>query len=318
MTNDVAPDATTALPAPPDGWFDYGYAVIWNGELALVRTDRGIHSELARWRDETQQRGIPGQRPDLAGARLRLSTFDGVSESAAIEVPAGSWPRVDRLPDGRWLVVSTPPGPPYDINARLYAADGTPVGAFAMGYYFTHVQCATDGTIWAGYFDEGVYCGPNEDGTPAISASGVARFDRDGRVLWSFNDQEGTTGLSIDDCYALTLDDSTLWCCPYSDFPIIRVDQGVVTHWRNDIAGAKALAVDGDHVLLAGGYGTQSSRLALVRLEGDAARQIGEWIFHLPDRNAARLLQGRGSILHIVGGGRWSGIAVATLRASRS
>jgi hypothetical protein len=290
MTNDVAPDATTALPTPPDGWCDYGYAVLWNGELALVRTD-------------------------LTGAHLRLSTFDGVRESAAIEVPAGSWPRVDRLPDERWLVVSTPPEPPYDINARLYAADGAPVGAFAMGGYLTHVQCATDGTIWAGYFDEGVYCGPNEDGTPAISASGVARFDRDGRVLWSFNDQPETSGLFIDDCYALALDGATLWCCPYSNFPIIRVDQGVVTHWRNDIAGAKALAVDGDHVLLAGGYKEESSRLALLRLDGGEARQVGEGWFKRPDRGAAALVQGRGATLHIVGEGRWVKVTVASLRA---
>jgi hypothetical protein len=90
----------------------------------------------------------------------------------------------------------------------------------------------------------------------------------------------------------------------------------VVDHWRNEVAGARALAVDGDHVLLAGAYNDKSERIALLRLDGDLAQQIGEWRFRAPERDAARLLQGQGATLHIVGHGRWTKVSLATIRAA--
>jgi hypothetical protein len=42
MNDEMTLGTTTTLPAPPAGWFDYGYAVLWNGNLALLRTDRDI------------------------------------------------------------------------------------------------------------------------------------------------------------------------------------------------------------------------------------------------------------------------------------
>jgi hypothetical protein len=95
MARDFILAAIIALPRLPEGWFDHGYAALGSGELALHRTDGGTQ------------------------ARLRWSTFDGGSESAAIEVPAGRWPKVDRPSDGRWLVVSDLAKPPHDINARF-------------------------------------------------------------------------------------------------------------------------------------------------------------------------------------------------------
>lgn len=305
---------TTVLPAPPSGWFDYDYAALWNGDLALVRTDRDIHREYGRWREEVQGGDIRGYRPDLWDGRMRLSSFDGSVEVGAIEVPAGHWPKVDRLADGRWLVVASGWAAPTENNARLYAADGTPAGAFAMGDGIAHIRCAADSTMWAGYFDEGIFSGPNKDGSEPISSSGIARFGPDGSVLWKFNG-EARANLPIDDCYALALDGNALWCCPYAGFPIVRVECGVVGHWRNEVAGAKALAVDGDHVLLAGGYGDKSRRLALLRLGNDRALQVGEWHFQPPERNAARLLQGQGDTLHIAGQGRWTKLKLTTLRA---
>jgi hypothetical protein len=306
---------TIPLPPPPTGWFDYAYAVLWNGDLALVRADRDIYAEFRRWRDQVQRRDTHARQPSLWDGRLRLTAFDGSTESGAIEGPACDWPEVNRLPDGRWLVAS-PRAAPNESNAHLYTADGAPSGTFAIGDGIEHIQCAADGTIWLGYFDEGVFSGPMDDGSWPISSSGIARFGPDGSVLWKFNDQE-RAGVSIDDCYALTVDGSALWCCPYMDFPIVRVERDVVKRWRNKVAGAKALAVEGDHVLLAGGYRDQSERIALLRLGDDQARQIGEWQFQRPGRNAARLLQGRGETLHIVGRGEWTKMSVATMRANR-
>jgi hypothetical protein len=310
MVNEIIPGAITPLPRPPAGWFDYGYAVLQNGELALLRTDFDIHPALARWYDVMQQSDAPEQ-PDLSGARLRLSVFDGAKESAEIEVPVGRWAMADRLADGQWLVVSDPLDPASNIDARLYMADGAPAGAFVIGNYVTHVQCATDSTIWAGYFDASLL-----KGDTTISSAGIARFGADGRLMWRFDDQGGGSRY-VEDCYALTLDGATLWSCFKPGFSIVRIAQGILQYWRSEIDGADALAVDADHVLLVGARGEHRSRLALLRLDGDEAREVGMWKFRRPRRNAARLLQGRGGTLHIVGGGNWRRITVAALLEGR-
>jgi hypothetical protein len=219
MNDEMTLGTTTPLPIPPIGWFDYGYAVLGNGSLALVRTDRDVHAEYGRWWAQVRGGGPHAHQPDLRDGRLRLSEFDGSVEIGAIEVSAGDWPKVDRLADGRWLVASSRAAP-NENNASL--------------------------------------------------------------------------------------------------FPIVRVEGGVVRHWRNEIAGARALAVDGDHVLLAGGYKDKSERIALLRLSGDLAQQIGEWRFPAPELNTAHLLQGQGATLHIVGHGRWTKLSLATIRAARN
>ena len=311
MADNIVPGAITSLPPPPAGWFDYGYAVLWNGELALLRTDFDIHAALARWHDEAKERGAEHPEPDLSGRRLRLSVFNGMKESAAIEVPVGRWAMVDRLPDGRWLVVSGRRGSPSGADARLYAANAAPLGGFDIGNYVTHAQCTKDGTIWAGYFDASVLA---VDTT--ISSAGIARFDADGRLIWRYKDQENGNPFN-DDCYAVTADGTTVWSYFSGDFSIVRIQHGAVRLWRNQIAHADAIAVDGDHVLLAGGHREHRSRLALLHLDGDTARQVGMWTFPQPDRNAARLLQGRGATLHVVGSGKWRRITVASLLEGR-
>jgi hypothetical protein len=313
MNDEMTLGTTIPLPAPPAGWFDCGYAVLWNGNLALLRTDRDIHAEFGRWRQRVQH-GDHAQPPNFRDARLHLSQFDGATEIQGPEVSAGHWPKVDYLADGRWLVAS-PRAAPDEQNGRLVAADGTLTGTFEMGDGIAHIRCALDGTIWVGYFDEGVFSGPNKDGSWPVSSSGVAHFGPDGSVLWRFNSKD-RADLFIADCYALTLDGNTLWCCPYEDFPIVRVEDGMVSHWQNEVAGAKALAVDGDYVLLAGGYKNESERIALLHLRGDLARKIGEWRFRPPKPYAARLMQGQGATLHIVGQGRWTKLSLATIRAS--
>jgi hypothetical protein len=184
-----------------------------------------------------------------------------------------------------------------------------------MGDGIEHIRCAADGSIWVGYFDEGVFGGPNTDGSWPVSSFGIARFAPDGTVLWTFNTEE-RADLSIADCYALTLNENTLWCCFYTDFPIVRVRSGTVRHWRNGIRGPKALATDGQHVLLAGGYGPQAPRIALLRLDDERALPLGDVLFQPPANGAAGLLQGRGATLHIVGQGRWRRLNLSAVGAT--
>lgn len=266
------------LPEPPAGWFDYAYAVLMDGTLALIRA---ATAEPKPWN----------------GGRARLSVFDGHVESQAIEVPLGVMPMVDRLADGRWLVAAGRAGK-GERNARLFTAEGRAAGAFVMGDAIAHIRCAADGTIWAGYFDEG----------------GIARFAADGRVLWEA-DAQGQGSLAMD-CYALALDGNTLWSCLYPGFPIIRIEEGAARHWSSSSeSGVAALAIDGDHVLLAGGYGDGAGRITLLRLEEKQARRLGHLRFQ-PPASTATLVQGQGAMLHIVGSGRWQRLDVATVCAA--
>jgi hypothetical protein len=57
MNDEMTLGATTSLPVPPTGWFDYGYAVLCDGNLAPVRTDRDIRTAYGRWRDQVRSRG---------------------------------------------------------------------------------------------------------------------------------------------------------------------------------------------------------------------------------------------------------------------
>jgi|SRR5579872_216924 len=310
--DDLVSETTTPLPPAPAGWFDHRYALLCDGQLALVRADRDFHFELARWHERVRGGDRQAQHPNPRGARLRLSRFDGTTEAGAIEVPFGHWPTVDCLADGRWLVASVRAAP-EESNAHLFTADGTPAGVFAMGDGINHIRCAPDGTIWVGYFDEGVFSNPHKDGSFPVSSSGIARFDRDGSVLWRFNGEDRK--LFVIDCYAMALDGNTLWSCPYTDFPIVRVRDGVVDRWKNDIAGASAIAVDGDHVLLAGGYKENANRIALLHLAGDRARSLGKWRFPGWQQSTAHLMQGQGDTLHIVSPAGWTRLSVAAIRA---
>ncbi len=167
----------TPLPRPPDGWFDYGYAALWNGELALLRTDYDYYAALAQQKGEgaqgdDQQQDMT-QRGSAAVERLRR---DQRVRRSRCRPAAGPWPIAFRTGDGCYR---------NTLN---------------------------------------------------------------------------------DDCYALTVDGATVWSYFGAGYPIIRIERGVVRRWRNEITHASAIAVDGDHVLLAGGHGENRSRLSLLQL----------------------------------------------------
>lgn len=295
------------LPAPPDGWFDYGYAALADGRLALLRTERDVHGAYRRYQQSFNE-GFPTiAPPEIWPDRLRLSIFDGKEESDVAIVPSGWHPKVDRTRDGQWIVASSRAGP-GDRNGCIYAPDGTEVAAIALGDGIESLLCATDGSIWVGYFDEGIF-GSTSDGEPTVSTGGIVRFSGSGAVLWSYNNDLQGHGF-VADCYALTLSGNDVWACCYAEFPIIRVRMHAITSWPNDMTGAKAIAVDNDLVLLAGGYSENADRIAIVKLDGRTSRPIRTIRFECAERDTASLLQGRGAVLHLVNGGIWMRLPV--------
>ena len=239
--------------------------------------------------------------PDFWNGCARLSIITETGDSEPIPIPLVPFPEIDRFPDGRLLVVSTR-ARSDEANALILGEQGQRLQSVALGDGIAHVRCAPDGTIWVGYFDEGVFGG-------SVGAGGIVRFGTHGEPLWSYNSQERDGQSFADDCYALTLNGDELWSCFYSGFPILHIRGSDERLWNNDIGGAKALAVDSPFVLLAGGYGDDADRLALLEPGKSEARLLGS--YRCSRIANADLLCGRASVIHAVKDGSWTSITVA-------
>jgi hypothetical protein len=299
---------STPLPRAPEGWFAYRYYLLSDGALAVVWTDRDVNAEYRAWMASGAKLHLSQRMPDFWDGKAQLVLVTEAEASDPISIALVRYPIIDRFPDGRWLVTSARAGD-NEFNAHILAEDGQPTGSFALGDGIEHVRCAQDGTIWIGYFDEGVF------GNTAGSG-GIVQFDANGQPLWSYNDSKAADQSCIDECYALTLAGDEIWACFYSEFPILRVKGRRKTLWTNKVFGAKALAVDGAVVLLAGGYDEDANRLALVRLEQGEAKLIGA--FHCPEIENADLISGHSSAIHVVKNEIWTRISVCDAQCELS
>ena len=200
-----------------------------------------------------------------------------------------------------------------EANARIFAADGSLLNTFEVGDGVEQIAGASDGRIWIGYFDEGIFlAGKNADGSWPPASSGLAAFDANGECQWRF----ASEGYYIDDCYAVSASGPTVWACTYQDFPIIRRDETGVRRWKNGVAGAHAIAGRGDHVILGGGYNDDKNRVALLRLDTVEALLVAE--FRLPSvAGNPRFTRGRDGILHAVTGDLWLRIDIENWLTAR-
>jgi hypothetical protein len=302
---------SVTLPSAPNGWFAHRHYVLSDGTLAILWTDRDIDAEYQAWWKRAQTGTYRKRLPDLWTGKARLSTIIDNAERSAVSVPLVRHPKIDRFPDGRWLVASSRASARKRSglvieNASVLEEDGRLSHTFTLGDGIEHIRCAPDGTIWVGYFDEGIFA-------DTVGEGGIVRFDARGKPLWSYNEHIRTGQPFVFDCYALTLNGDELWSCFYREFPVLRVADGQKTVWANTVAGAKALAVDGNFVLLAGGYEKEPSRLSLLELGQGNARLVGT--YERAEIENAALMQGRSSAIHVVNNGAWTRITVEEVRS---
>lgn len=319
----------------PTGWQTLSHAILADGTLAVIGADVDLASEHGRIHAALQTSSLPFDPPsrisELAAsgtARIWTAASKGWTGGPAfpLETP---FPSLDRFGDGRWLVVGA--RTLADANARVLAADGRVLDRLMLGDGIEHVAIDAADRIWVGWFDEGIFGNddwrvPGQDWAP--SSNGVACFAEDGTLLPlpTWPEEAGIIG----DCYALNAVGHGAWTCPYTDFPLVRFVPGKPTlWWRNGVAGPKAIAIDGSHALLAGGYGVEANRLALVSLDGtgrgEDARHIASWSLPMRQRTAASerepawehptLLAGRGDMLHLVDNEVWHMWRVADVAA---
>jgi hypothetical protein len=256
--------------------------------------------------------------PSGLEARVTVHVADSVLTTHLSGLPVAH-PLVQSLPDGQVLVVGArcwwrPSGP--DRNSVVFDHEGVVLAEHTLGDGIEHVQATRLGEVWVGYFDEGVYgnYGWGEAGSPSpIGACGLARFSTAFAQDWEFpSGFDGQWG-AISDCYALNVGNDTTWACYYTDFPLVRIHNGTVTGWRNDVRGAKAIVAEGSRVALYGGYGPESDRLVVGELDGDRFEMTGEFRLVQPDGRpvppSARVV-GRGADLHVLLDDSWMRLAL--------
>lgn len=329
----------TPVPQLPSGWSPLRYCVVGNGVIAVIATDVDLADERARILAMSERQECADRLIELMGSvTARLLTLDGAGWRAGIRFPLET-PHllVDRFADGRFLIVGArTDGAP---NARLLAPDGSSIVRFMLGDAIAHVGIGGDGRIWVGWFDEGIG-GSSNDGWSTSgeerppSDRGIGCFDATGNPIPVPSTPDAG---SVSDCYALARVAGGAWACPYPypDFPLLRFStERAVRWWTSDLTGPRALAIDGAHALVAGGYGEDADRLALVSVDGEgtgqAAKQLARWSMPLrrsvsppnewaPAWEHPQLLVGRGDVLHLVDHGvwyRWS-VAEAVARAKQ-
>jgi hypothetical protein len=240
----------------------------------------------------------------------RLAIVSLLSESFAdLADLKCAFPVVQTLPNCEVLVASSRchrwEDGSFELNAEVYGNDGRLRSEFCLGDGLEHVQADTQGRIWVGYTDEGVY-GNYGWGFEPVGALGLACFDVQGTRIWEYAAPSGAPPVS--DCYVMNVAEDAVWACYYTDFPIVRIDsQFQIQAWRSDLSGPRQLAVAGEMVLAYGGYQDKANDCWLLRLSDEIAERVSEVKLRLPDGfdlNAATVI-GRDKFLHVFANQLW-------------
>lgn len=229
--------------------------------------------------------GSCAQRPVPARVVTATATSSTVTHLDAIDLP---FCQAQPMPDGQFLMVAARGG-----AATIFDADGVPAQCGNVRDGIEHIMTTPSGAIWIGYFDEGVY------GDDPVAHHGIVRFTPDLEPDWTFPFDTGFG--PVDDCYALNVAGEAAWSCYYSGFPIVRIHDGAVTGWRNQVAGARALLAARDMVALIGGYREDHDRVVVGHLGPDRFEAATTVRLTLPDNRAlpdSVILVGRGPSLH--------------------
>jgi hypothetical protein len=165
---------------------------------------------------------------------------------------------------------------------------------------------AEDGTIWTGYFDEGVYgnLGWGEAGDPLpLGAAGIVAWSAAFEKTWELNSSE----VGVVDCYALNVAPDAVWACSYDDFPVIRIADGrVQVHETQDVTGPSGIIVTRDRVGLVGLYQDPSQLIVGSLVDGafTEPRRTNLWA---PDGAPLPLarVHCRGSVVHFFANRDW-------------
>jgi hypothetical protein len=215
------------LEAPPgfDALVTVGVSL--SGPVALWSSRDGKAELHARYEQPpggaSFARTVPGTKPTVALAAYAGSDVVPATVVRTRALPVAH-PHVDMLADGSFLVAGArcgwaESGP--ELNALAIDQNGRILRRGCLGDGIEHLQVSGDGTIWAGYFDEGVFgnMGWGGPGPQPLGAGGVAAWSPDFEKTWELDPAEGL----VADCYALNVGTGEVLACPYTGFPVVRI-----------------------------------------------------------------------------------------------
>ena len=300
---------------PPDVGFEIVRASVAQSGEMIALWARSM--DISAFESSTTQPGwavFPDSRtPTSTGAVVTLHGLQNGIATQITDLPVAH-PLVQLLPQRGVLVVGarcqwTDAGAEH--NALVYDDHGRLLIQGTLGDGIEHLRTTPSGQIWVGYSDEGVYgnygWGPPNGPIP-VGAPGIVSFTSDLERSWGFPSGDTSSCSIVDDCYALNADGETIWACYYHDFPVVRIRDGVVRAWTNEVRGATALAVSSDQVWLAGGYGPERDQLVTGTLRRDRLQVQATKRIVLPDESElppGAAITGVGSRLHVVHGQDW-------------
>ncbi|MCC6572725.1 MAG: hypothetical protein IT462_02945 [Planctomycetes bacterium] len=143
-----------------------------------------------------------------------------------------------------------------DKNALVVDPTGKELRQITLGDGIADVRVTHDGSIWASYFDEGVFgnFGWARPGPSPVGEDGIVQFDAHGAIKWRFN-RNGAVAHRICDVYAFNVvGNDEFWTCFYTDFPIVHFRDGVYEVFEYGKNAGHAIAAKGRRVLGVGNY----------------------------------------------------------------
>jgi hypothetical protein len=270
----------------PDGFKTAAISVGFDGEVIRLLVSEESADALVGREVQPGWASFPKTRTDNEYTSIvSVSGPSGSRETRLFGLTA-TFPQIELLPEDEILVVASRcyrnADGSHEMNAKVYDPGGKPTREFLLGDGINHIQTDSEGRIWVGYFDEGVFgnFGWQYAGGP-FGAAGLSCFNKSGQKIWDYAPPEGFDHIA--DCYALNVSSRGVWSHYYTDFPVALIDSDWrVRCWNTACSGAHTFAV-GDHkVLLHGGYGDHRTACNLLGLDDHDARLVAEVSLVLP------------------------------------
>jgi hypothetical protein len=186
----------------------------------------------------------------------------------------------------------------FDLNAQVFDYGGRLLRSFLLGDGIASVQTTADGTIWASYFDEGVF--GNFGWREPVGASGLVAWSRQGGRLYEFAPPAGAD--SIVDCYAMNVvSDAVTWCYYYTEFLLVRVcNRRAEAYWPVPISGSQAFAISDNFVLIGGGYRERDIYTLFQLQDGGKLRACCRFQLCIATGTAPEKVIGRGDAIWLL------------------
>jgi hypothetical protein len=172
--------ATMGVRLPrPVGFRNVSTSVGASGEAIRLWVNDAAGDSIFATEKQPSGASFPKTHTEQTYAATVLVTTEWGSVEHQLPFMAATFPMVQTLPGDEFLVVASRcqrfKDGTHEMNARVYHADGSIKREFCLGDGIEHVQVDSEGHIWVGYFDEGIFgnCGWGSRGGATIPVAAI-------------------------------------------------------------------------------------------------------------------------------------------------